>query len=120
MSTTSTRQEIDRVELPAVIDRYVVAHGAKEVDTAITCFTADATVVDDGRTHTGADDIKTWLGASSPEWNYTSTPTAFRKADDTHYVVVQHVVGDFPGGVVDLNFRFTMRDGLISHLAIEP
>ena len=120
MSTTSTGREIDRAELPAVIDRYVVAHNAEDADTAVTCFTADATVVDDGRTHTGTEEIRTWLGASPTEWNYTSTPTAFRKTDDTHYVVVQHVVGNFPGGVVDLNFRFTMRDGLISHLTIEP
>jgi hypothetical protein len=33
---------------------------------------------------------------------------------------VHHLEGDFPGGVADLHFRFTLRDGLISRLVIEP
>jgi hypothetical protein len=34
--------------------------------------------------------------------------------------VVHHLEGDFPGGVVDLHFRFTLRDALIARLVIEP
>lgn len=33
---------------------------------------------------------------------------------------VQRLDGDFPGGVADLHYRFTLADGLISRLAIEP
>lgn len=36
-----------------------------------------------------------------------------------YYVAVQHLEGDFPGGTVDLRYRFTLRDGLIAGLAIE-
>ena len=120
MRATSVEREIEHAELPAVIDRYVAAHNARDVDTAIASFTTDAVVTDDGRTHRRLHSIKAWLGTSSTEWTSTSTPTAFRKTDDAHYVVVQHVVGDFPGGVVDLNYRFTLHDGRISHLVIEP
>jgi hypothetical protein len=37
-----------------------------------------------------------------------------------HYVAVHHLEGDFPGGVVDLRFRFTLREGRIAELVIKP
>ena len=120
MSATRVEREIGHAELPAVIDRYVVAHNAKNVDTAIASFTTDAVVTDNGLTHRRLQNIKAWLGTSSTEWTYTSTPTVFRKTDDAHYVVVQHVVGDFPGGVVDLRYRFTMAGDLVAELVIAP
>ena len=41
------------------------------------------------------------------------------KTDDEHYTAINHLEGDFPGGVVDLRFRFTLRDGRIASLVIE-
>ncbi len=40
--------------------------------------------------------------------------------DDSHYDARHHLEGNFPGGVVDLHFRFTLRDGQIARLVIEP
>jgi hypothetical protein len=37
-----------------------------------------------------------------------------QRVDDDHYVAVHHLEGDFPGGVADLRFRFTLRDGHIA------
>ncbi|MEX0664731.1 MAG: hypothetical protein WD598_08170 [Acidimicrobiia bacterium] len=36
------------------------------------------------------------------------------------WVVVNRLEGDFPGGVVDLRYRFAVTDGLISELVIGP
>jgi hypothetical protein len=33
---------------------------------------------------------------------------------------MQHLEGDFPGGVADLHFRFALDGALISRLVIEP
>jgi hypothetical protein len=33
--------------------------------------------------------------------------------------VTHHLEGNFPGGQVDLHFRFTLRDGAIADLVIE-
>jgi hypothetical protein len=33
---------------------------------------------------------------------------------------MQHLEGDFPGGVADLHFRFALDGALISQLVIEP
>jgi hypothetical protein len=111
--------------LPPVIDRYLRAHasdadGKRDTATAVTAFTADATVRDDGLTYQGIDSVHTWLDAAASEFSWTSEPIDQERIDDNTYVVVNHVTGDFPGGVVDLDYRFGLRDGLIEDLTIAP
>jgi hypothetical protein len=36
------------------------------------------------------------------------------------YLVGTHLEGDFPGGAVDLSYRFTLRGGQIARLEIGP
>jgi NAD(P)-dependent dehydrogenase (short-subunit alcohol dehydrogenase family) len=40
--------------------------------------------------------------------------------DDDHYVLTNHLEGDFSGGQVDLKYRFALRDNLITTLEIAP
>jgi hypothetical protein len=40
--------------------------------------------------------------------------------DTDTWLVVNHLEGDFPGGVVDLQYRFVVRDDLIVELVIAP
>lgn len=51
-------------------------------------------------------------------FTYTSEITRVEPASDQDYVVPTHLEGDFPGGVVDLDQRFTLADGLIADLSI--
>ncbi|MER5654946.1 hypothetical protein ABT076_18240 [Streptomyces sp. NPDC002131] len=52
------------------------------------------------------------------EYTYTTELTAAHRTDATHVTATHHLEGDFPGGQVDLRFRFTLRDGLIERLVI--
>jgi len=106
--------------LPDPIPAYLAAHAARDADTAVGCFTADAVVVDEGRTHRGHDRIRTWLRRAATEYTYTTTLTGTRRLDDGRFEATHHLEGDFPGGVVDLHFRFALRDGHIAELVIEP
>jgi hypothetical protein len=45
--------------------------------------------------------------------------TGATKLDDDRYDVTHHLEGNFPGGKVDLHFRFALCDGKIATLAIE-
>lgn len=105
--------------LPEVVIRYVKAHGARDTATAVSAFTGDATVIDDGHTYEGIAEITDWLGRSAGEFTYTTRLTAAWQTDATHYVATQHLEGDFPGGVVDLHYRFALRDDLIERFVIE-
>jgi ketosteroid isomerase-like protein len=107
-------------ELPAVITDYLAAHRARALDAAIAHYTADAVVTDEGHDYRGPGEIRTWLARSASEYTYTIELTAAATADDQHFDAVHHLEGNFPGGVADLHFRFTLRGTLISRLVIEP
>jgi hypothetical protein len=54
------------------------------------------------------------------------TPTATRttisavEMTPDHWLVTNHLEGDFPGGQVDLTYEFRLGDGLITRLVIAP
>jgi len=107
-------------DVPDVIAGFLAAHTARDLDTVTAGYTADGAVTDEGHTYRGHDAIRTWLGRAGSEYTYTTRLTGAGRVDDDRFVVVQHLEGDFPGGVVDLNFRFTLRGGKIAELVIEP
>lgn len=108
------------MDLPPVITTYLSAHNAQDVDSAITAYASDAVVIDDGRSHHGRDAIRAWLAGTAAEYTYTTELISVTRLDEERYDLVQHLEGDFPGGVVDLRYRFTLRGSSIVRLVIEP
>jgi hypothetical protein len=117
---TSRPETIPPSQLPETIRRYLVAHEARDLNTALSYYTEDATVIDEGNTYGGPQQIRDWLANSASEYTYTSQLTGARRIDDSRYVAVNHLQGNFPGEVVDLQFTFTLRAGRISQLTIAP
>jgi hypothetical protein len=105
--------------LPDNIKTFMTALDAREDNRALATFTADAVVTDEGRDYTGRDDIGSWLATAVSEYTYTSEFTG-ATATGTTVDVGQHLEGNFPGGVADLHYRFTLDGALISRLVIEP
>lgn len=106
--------------LPTPVSTYLTAHAAGEADAALTSFTADAVVTDECRDYVGLDAIEAWMAGSSSEYTYSTEFISATTTDAGTVDVVQHLEGDFPGGVADLHFRFTLAGALISRLVIEP
>ena len=106
--------------LPQVITHYLDAHRAHDTASAVTAFTRDATVIDDGNTYEGTAAIERWLSRAATEFTYTINLTGAQRTDATHYIATHHLEGNFPGGTIDLHYRFALRDGLIESLAIAP
>jgi ketosteroid isomerase-like protein len=107
-------------ELPATITTYLTAHQERDVATAVAAFADDAVVTDEGNTYRGRDGIRDWLKNAASGFTFTTEFVGATRLDAAHVDVVQHLEGDFPGGVADLHFRFTMDGALISRLVIEP
>lgn len=105
--------------LPDNIKTFMTALDDREDDRALATFTADAAVTDEGREYSGRDEIRAWLTASVNEYTYTTQFTGVTTTDTT-IDVGQHLEGNFPGGVADLHFRFTLDGASISRLVIEP
>jgi hypothetical protein len=98
---------------------FMTALDSRENDRLLATLTTDAVVTDEGHDYIGTDEIRTWLANAVSEYTYTA---AFTGASTTEagVVVGQHLEGNFPGGVADLNYRFTLDGDLISRLVIEP
>jgi ketosteroid isomerase-like protein len=104
--------------IPDRVTEYLAAAEARDVQALAQCFTPDATVLDEGRTYRGHQEIIGWREALASQFTYTSQVTEAGPGADGSCLVGLHIEGDFPGGVVDLRYRFTFRDGLIESLAI--
>jgi 7-keto-8-aminopelargonate synthetase-like enzyme len=111
---------IAKDHLPAAITTYLTAHQRRDLDVALGYYTDSSTVTDEGHTYTGKAQIRDWLARSATEYTYTTALVAASKVDAEHYDAVHHLEGDFPGGVVDLHFRFSLSAGKITSLVIEP
>ena len=107
-------------ELPAVVREFQDAHDQRDANAALAMFTADAIVKDDGHDYRGRGEILDWLSRASVEFTYTRTLTDAVQLDADTWLVTNHLEGDFPGGVVDLRYRFVLSDGLIGQLDIAP
>jgi hypothetical protein len=107
-------------ELPAAILAYLTAHRARDVETAVEAYTVDAVVIDESRTYRGREEIRTWLGRAGGEYTFTTEFVSATRIGGARYDVVQHLEGNFPGGVVDLHFRFTLDGTSISRLVVKP
>ncbi|MFC7674412.1 nuclear transport factor 2 family protein [Mycolicibacterium sp. GCM10028919] len=109
-----------RDELPRTTTTYLDAHLRRDVAVAIATLTPDATVTDEGHTYRGHDEIRDWLGRAGSEFTYTTEFVGATTIDASHVDVLHRIEGDFPGGVADLHYRFTLDGDAISGLIIEP
>jgi len=110
----------DTTAVPEVITRYQDAHDRHDTDVALSAFAPEAVVLDDGKEFHGSAEISTWLTTAAAEYTYTRTLVSAETTDNDTWLVVNHLEGDFPGGVVDLRYRFALRGDLISELVIAP
>lgn len=118
MTDHTTAQTIRPTELPATIQAFLAAHVAEEADAAARTFSPDAVVVDDGRTFRGTAQVLDFLRHAGSQFTYTVELVSARREDDARWAVLNRLEGDFPGGVADLTYRFTLADDLITELTI--
>lgn len=117
---THSESTIAWADLPAAVTTYLTAHRDGDAAAALAAFADEAAVTDEGHTHTGRAAVADWLATAGTEYTYT---TEFRRAEKigaAEYDVLQRLEGDFPGGVADLHYRFTMAGELVVRLVIEP
>jgi ketosteroid isomerase-like protein len=106
------------LNLPEPIAAYFAAD-RRDGEAVARCFTKDAVVKDEGRTHAGVAAIRQWKEEASAKYTYTSEPLRLEQTGDVS-VVTCHLEGNFPGGQADLRFFFRLERGKISSLEIMP
>ena len=104
----------------ALIRRYFELDADRDIESIVALFSDDATVVDEGQTRHGIEEIRAWQVGPASEYTYTTEilDTVALAAD--RYVVTGRLEGNFPGGSAELTWHFTVAGGRISRLVIEP
>jgi hypothetical protein len=106
--------------IPDVIRRYLEAHDRLDTDAALSLFAPGARVFDDGREYLGLEAIRDWLARTSSEFTYTRTFLDACANEPNAWLIRNRLEGNFPGGVVDLGYRFRLAESMIAELVIEP
>jgi hypothetical protein len=117
MSSRST-STIHPDQLPVTIRSFLNAHAARDTDVALPLFVSDAVVVDQDETFRGTDEILGFLRKAGAEFSYTTELIGAQRIDDEHWIAKNRLEGNFPGGIVNLDFRFAMDGDRISELVI--
>ncbi len=107
-----------KLTLPEPIAAYFNAD-KQDGEAIVRCFTVQAIVKDEGRTHSGSAAIKAWKIDASTKYSYTGEPIAVVEQDGG-YVVTSRMTGNFPGSPLDLRFAFRLERGKIAYLEITP
>lgn len=104
------------IHLPPPIAAYFIADSTERASVA-DCFTENAVVKDEGKTHSGREAIHRWKTEASSKYTYISNPFAVAR-DGDRTVVTSHVSGNFPGSPVNLRYAFTLDGDKIAELEI--
>lgn len=110
----------ETTQLPPIVRTYLTAHRDHDREVALAAFAADATVTDEERTYRGVDEIRDWLHRAAGEYTYTIELTDAEQLGENQWVAIHHLEGNFPGGVVDLRFEFSIAGDKINRLVIAP
>ena len=110
--------------LPAIISAYLAAADRRDLDDVVACFASDAVVLDEDQEWNGHAGIRQWRTKVDNAFEYTVEVRRVEspaEADgvERHYVYTR-LEGNFPGGIVDLTYRFGLHDGVITRLEIVP
>jgi ketosteroid isomerase-like protein len=110
--------------LPPAVSAYFAAADADENDALLGCFADDAVVADEDKEWHGPGEIQRWRETVATKYEYTvevrDVDEQNDMAGDALVDVHTHLEGNFPGGTVDLDYRFTLRGGTIRRLEIVP
>jgi ketosteroid isomerase-like protein len=106
--------------VPAVVARYFDRDTDRDIDSIVSLFAEDATVVDEGETHQGTAAIRAWQTGAASRYTYTTEITRTEALRPDRCLVRGRLTGDFPGGTVDLTWDFTIVGQHITRLVIAP
>src|SRR6476620_5686151 len=96
-------------DLPDVISRYFERDADRDIDSIVSLFAEDATVVDEGEERHGTAEIRAWQTGAASKYTYTTEITGTEAPGPDRYV-----------GTADLKWDFTIARQRITRLTIAP
>ncbi|MGB3063506.1 nuclear transport factor 2 family protein [Sphingobacterium thalpophilum] len=103
------------MNLPNVISDLVKAQNEFDSAAYANCFTEDAEVFDEGKTHNGKIEIENWINIANREYRATMNPLDFNESEN---ILSAEISGLFPGSPLVLKYHFRLSNGQINYLKI--
>ena len=107
-----------RLSFTPIIQNYIDASNAHDVNSILACFADDAVVRDENATRRGKTDIERWARETIDKYKFHFKPLSAEKRG-TEAVVSVEVSGTFPGSPITLDYNFTVANEKISSLTID-
>ena len=105
------------MNLPQPIRTYFEADHRNDCEAVLACFASDATVRDEGRSHSGHEAIATWWEHSKAAYQHVAEPIEASTREHTTTVRAT-VTGRFPGSPAVLTYVFGIAGDRIASLEI--
>ena len=107
-------------DLPDVISRYFERDADRDIDSILSLFAEDATVIDEGEERHGTAEIQAWQTGAASKYTYATEITSAEALGPDRYLVTGRLTGNFPGGTADLKWDFSIAGQHITRLTIAP
>ena len=106
------------IKLPRIINDYVDASNAHNLNSIVFCFSDDAVVCDEGKEFRGKEMIESRIVKTIEKYKFQFKPVSI-KDDNTEVVVAVEVSGAFDGSPITLDYHFTIEGDKIVSLTID-
>ncbi|WP_080779748.1 hypothetical protein [Chryseobacterium phocaeense] len=103
------------MNLPDIISKLVKAQSEFDSQAYADCFTENAVVFDEGKTHNGKKEIENWIDKANNEFK---TVMKLLEYNENENILSAEISGTFPGSPVFLKYHFELTDGYIQSLKI--
>ncbi|ROH97723.1 nuclear transport factor 2 family protein [Chryseobacterium daecheongense] len=103
------------MNLPKVIIDLIEAQNNFDSVAYSNCFTENAEVFDEGKTHNGKVEIENWIDKANKEYNAVMKPLDYNEKEN---ILSAEASGTFPGSPIVLKYHFQLSDGYIQSLKI--
>ncbi|GAA6765555.1 nuclear transport factor 2 family protein [Flavobacterium sp. CGRL1] len=105
------------MNLPKVITDLINAQNSFDSIVYANCFSENAQVYDEGKTHNGKLDIQNWIEESNEKYRSVMKPLEYTE-NGTSSILSAECSGTFDGSPIILKFHFDIADGKIQNLKV--
>ncbi|MBM7420538.1 MULTISPECIES: nuclear transport factor 2 family protein [Chryseobacterium] len=103
------------MNLPNIISELVIAQNEFDSKAYANCFTDNAEVFDESKTHNGKSEIENWIDKANEEYEATMKPLDYNESEN---ILSAETSGNFPGSPIVLKYHFQFSNGYIHSLKI--
>ena len=103
--------------LPELVEQFVKTQNTYASEAYVECFTETAIVHDEGKTHTGKEEIRAWIKDANDRYKSVMKPLEYDESG-SNSVLTAEVSGTFPGSPIVLKFHLGLNNGLIDSLKV--